>query len=135
MADPSGIATAVSVGGAFVPASRTPPVLTIQVKPEAVKTIISSLGDLKGRTDDSEITQKGSAYTFTDKRTGLPLAELDTNSGTLAMYKSPKDMAARIDSILISEKTITNFIAESKAEAIPKNNQPSLAVLAAARGQ
>lgn len=119
MADPSGIATTVNAGADFKPASRTPPVMTISVNPDAIKLIIGKLSDLKSVTTDSEITQKGSAYTFTDKRTGQPLAELDTSSGTLAMYKNPKDMAARIDSMFVSEKDITKFIAASKVDAMP----------------
>lgn len=130
MADPNLIATSVKPNAAFASASKPAPVLSIQVKPEVIPEIIKNLGALQGRTDDSAIVQKGSTYSFVDKRDGAPLAELNTETAKLTMYKSPKDMAERIDSAFIKEGTINKFLKESSAST-PPASQPSLQVAAA----
>lgn len=130
MADPSLIATSVKVGAAFSSASKPAPVLSIQVKPEVIPEIIKNLGTLQGRTDDSAIVHRGATYSFVDKRDGKPLAELDTKNEKLTMYKSPADMAERIDSTFIKEGTIKNFLKESAASP-PPASQPTLQVAAA----
>lgn len=105
------------------------PVMSFRVKPEAIPGIVSNLGDLKGRTNDSEIIQQGQKYSFMDKRNNQPLAELDTANGMVTMYKSPESMAARIDSAFVSAKDIKDFIKENTAEPAPQvrfaNNGPN----------
>lgn len=107
----------VSIDTDFKSVAAPQPVLSIQVKPDMIPQIIGGLNTLKGRTNDSEVIQTGNKYSFMDKRSGQPLADIDAGTGTMNLYKTPKDMAARIDSIIISESTINKFLADSKAPA------------------
>lgn len=131
MTEPSMLATNVKLAGDFKNAAPIQPIMVISIRPEVIPKIISNLSLLKGRTDDSEIVQMGHNYAFMDKRTNLPLAELDTSTGTLSMYKSPKDMAARIDSTFVSVGTITDFIKTSRVPEQP----PSVTATAQPVGQ
>src|SRR3989338_587780 len=133
MADPNLIATNVKMGSDFKGAARIQPVLSIQVKPDAVTSIISNLDKLKDRTDDSEIVKSCGKYSFMDKRNNQPLAELDSHNGMLTLYKSPKDMAERIDSAFISTKTINDFIATSRVPEISASATPVATVKIASR--
>ena len=125
MADPNLISTNIKIGGDFKAATLPSPVLKIQVKPEVIPEIIARLDTLKGFTKDSEIVQLGNKYSFIDKRNNQPLAEMDAGAGTLSMYKSPKDMAARIDSFFVSTKGIADFIASSKTNDVAVLSSPA----------
>ena len=107
------------------PGGPAKPALSVPIKPEIAKQVVNSLSDIQGRTDDSEITKKpiapgGTEYALMDKRNGQPLATLQEQGGkyTLALYKSPPDLAKRIDSVFIDEKKINDFIKESRIEPL-----------------
>lgn len=100
------------------------PYVTFPVKPEAVDKIINNMGKLKGRTDDAEIvTEKSSdgktRYSFIDNRNNQPLAVMQTQNGqtSLTLYKSPEQLAQRIDSAFVKAADIKEFISESRADA------------------
>ena len=106
--------------------------MSFHVKPEATAEIISNLDALKGRTDDSEIIQKDSKYSFMDTRNNRPLAEIDTATNKVTLYKSVESLAARINSNFVTAEDIRGFIKEySVAEQAPAtpykvaNNGPS----------
>ena len=139
LSDPlaGGITSNIPVQGDFKTASlgATPapiPAMSFHVKPEATAEIISNLDALKGRTDDSEIIQKDSKYSFMDTRNNRPLAEIDTATNKVTLYKSVESLAARINSNFVTAEDIRGFIKEySVAEQAPAtpykvaNNGPS----------
>lgn len=99
--------------------AAAPPVpwLTIPVEPEATKKIVLNLDRIKGRTDDSNITKEttpagATRYSFMDTRNNQPLAVMNTENGrtSLALYKSPEDLAKRIDSVFVKADDIKQFI-------------------------
>lgn len=107
--------------------------MVVPIKPDVIPDIVNNLGKLKGRTDDSDIVRNGDTYSFVDKRTNMPLAELNTKDNTLALYKTPRDMALRIDSAFISEKTITTFINDSRVPQQPEITQVAVAPMTVTR--
>jgi hypothetical protein len=127
------IKTNVNLGGSFSSANKPTPVLSIKITPKGVETILGGLALLEKVTSDSKIITNGSVSTFLDKRTGLPLAQLDAASGTVDLYKSTKDLAARIDSFMVSEKSIVNLLEKNKASNVGAQAaiQPTVAILAA----
>jgi hypothetical protein len=123
MADLNKIVSAIS--DSFRRASHPPPVMTVPIKPDVVPEIISGLGRLKGRTEETDIVQSGSVYSFIDKRTNQALVEVNTKENVLTLYKSPKELAERIDSAFISADTITKFINDSRSYPAQGVMQPS----------
>jgi hypothetical protein len=108
------IKTSVNLGGNFGSASKPMPVLSVKITQKGVEAILGGLTQLEKMTADSKIVTNGPVSTFLDKRTGLPLAQLDAASGTVDLYKTTKDLAARIDSFMISEKSITELLEKNK---------------------
>lgn len=110
------------------------PVMVYPVKPGVAQEVVKNLSAIQGRTDDSEIVQRpgangGTQYAFVDKRNGQPLAALQEEGGqyTLALYKSPADLATRIDSFFVSEAKINDFVRDSQMPTqIAQLQQPSL---------
>lgn len=126
MADPvtGNVTTDVNMKGSFKGASEgssiaAKPYISYTVKPEKIPQIVENLAALESRTDDAKIVKRGTKYAFMDMKNGQPLAELDTAAGVMTLYKSPTDLAARIDSHFISAEKIKDFINDSRAQATP----------------
>jgi len=105
-----GIKTDVSLRKDFGVAGKPSPVLTVKLTPEGVAELLKNLNDLESITKNSKIQGNGTTKTFLDTKTGLPMAELDVASGKLALYMSTKDLANRIDSFMVSEKSLNQKI-------------------------
>jgi len=117
--DPQGQFKAASLGTAAQPK----PHMTFPVKPDAFKEIINNLDKLKGRTTDSEVVKETTAsgatkYSFIDKRNNQPLAVMtaQNNQANLSLYKSPEDLAKRIDSVFVNADSIKEFVTQSRAD-------------------
>ena len=130
MADEGIIKTNVNLGGNFGGASKPIAVISMKLTPKGIETILGGLSQLEKVTADSKIVTNGGVSTFIDKRTGLPLAQLDATTGTVELYKSTKELAARIDSFMVSEKSIINLLEKNKVPNVGAQAaiQPSVAI-------
>jgi hypothetical protein len=117
--DPQGQFKAASLGTA----AQQKPHMTFPVKPQALKEIINNLDSLKGRTADSEVVKEttdsgATKYSFIDTRNNQPLAVMTEQNGqaSLSLYKSPAELAKRIDSVFINADSIKEFVAKSRSD-------------------
>ena len=105
------------------------PVATYPINAKATQELLGNLKSLQSRTDESrlerETTPEGQTkYALIDMKNNQPLATLQVSGqqGTLALYKSPEDLAKRIDSFFVTPDTINAFLNEARA---PGMKEPS----------